>query len=474
MKAFGLFIILTLVVVMSLAYTTVMAQGTLPPVCSGVQLQNKGSANADTVTLSFYHQGDNDSISEYDYPVPGGIAPNVSKSYYMPSLLPGTVPSGSYSVVINSTERLNSLVNQVDCDLGAPRVGASHSGFEDVDIDSTIYLGYVLSRAFAQGWSSAVAIQNAGGSAASVTIDFFRSGQSTAIQSFTNNNLASGETWYLDLSSGTYATPALLNFSGSAKITGSQPLAAIANYAPADGSRMLSYNGTKLTSQKLYATQIMKHYTADDYTGGFVLYNPNATATPISLKFYQTGSTTPICTINDSIAAFASYIRYVGSIAACNTGSIGTGYNGYMVAEVTSGANGILGIFNFDSAAGQAGAANMMGVEQASTVLYFPQIVRNYSGFQSGWQVVNTSSSNLTLTVDYYRVTGTLSHTVNMPLAANANLTVYVGSITQLGDNWNGGAKITVQGGAGNIVGQANFISLGVVETLMIYNGFTP
>lgn len=473
--------LLTTLIVLALALALVApagAQTGLPPICSGVQLQNVGTTAAQNVSMSFYKQGGNDGVADYVYTVAGGLSGNASKSFYIPNVLPSTVPDGIYAVVVSSDQKLNSLVNENTCTGSTPYVGASHSGVQDSDTGTTVYLGYVLSRAFAAGWSSALAIQNADTSTATnVKVEFFKAGSSIAVETFSNNDLKAGETWYLDLSTGTHATAKLNGFAGTAKITSDKKVAAVANYAPADGTRLLSYNGSTTTSQKLYASQITKFAFAGQYTSGITLYNPNGSATPISVQFIASGATTPVCTYNDTIQAYSSWIKYMGSITNCTTGSLPNGFNGTAVVNVTSGSNGILGIFNFDSGIGQAEAANMIREEDASSTLYFPQIVRNaFGGFQSGWQVVNTGTSNLNLTITYTRDNGS-TYVDHKSINAGSALTVYVGAAeyqSSLGDNWNGGAVVSVDGAAGKIAGQGNITAPYSGDGLLVYNAFTP
>jgi hypothetical protein len=165
----------------------------------------------------------------------------------------------------------------------------------------------------------------------------------------------------------------------------------------------------------------------------------------------------------------------MGSIASTD---LADGFNGTVIVEVTSGTNEIIGIANMDSAAGQSGAMNMVPKTQAATVLYLPQIVRTaFGGYESGWQVVNTTGTALTLTIEYWKDDNTLTFTDSKPLPANSALTNYVGSAafaTSIGTNWNGGVVIKVDGAAGGIVGQGNFVappSLGG-DGLLIYNAF--
>lgn len=480
MKVIRILVILAVLAVLMPAPQPAAAQAGLPPLCSRVQVQNKGTLAADPVTLNFYRVGDNDGVAEYSYTDPVAIPVDVSRGYDISSATFSTLLTGSYAVVITSNQPLNSVVNQITCTGSTPLVGGGHSGFEQRDVNTTLYLPYVTSRYTAANWSFALAIQNAGSTTGTnVRIDFYLRNQSAITETFTNTNLKAGETWYIDLSAGSpYATAALNGFTGSATITSDVPVAAIANYAPIAGTKLLSYNGTAVPSQKLFATQMSRRYSSPSlYTGGFTIYNPNATATPIRVKFYNTASTTPICTVDKTLAANETWAEITTQVGAglrtpCTTGSMADGYNGYMTVEVTSGANKILGLFNFDSIAGHAAAGAMIPVEQAATTSYHPMIVRNFNTYQSGFTVINTSSNALTLRIDYIKDDGTIPLTETPALPANGVLSIYAGGKAALG-NFVGGVKITITAGTGAILGHANLVSP-TVESYTLFAPFTP
>ena len=474
-------LLVVVMVILSMSLIPANAQTGLPALCSGVQLQNTNTTLSAQVNMEFYKEGDNDGAANYTHG-PITLAKSASQSYYIPNVLPSTVPDGIYAVVVYSSEVLNSLVNENSCSGSTAYVGASHSGVRQSTDTSTamragspVYLAFVLSRAYAPAsWSSALAVQNAGSATATnVRVDFYTSGSPTPVETFTNNDLKAGETWYLDLSSGTYATTNLNGFSGSAKITADQPVAAVANYAPGNGSKLLSYNGVTGGGQTLYAPQVTKHFAAGDYTSGITLYNLGTSSTPISIEFYRSGETTPLYTLPASVGGSAAYVLYFGNIADAN---LPTNFNGTAVVKVTSGSNEIVGITNMDSAAGQSAAINMIPWKERAYDLYMPQIVRTaFGGFESGWQVVNTTSSSLTLTIEYWKDDNTLTFTDHKPLPAKSALTNYVGSAafeSTIGDNWNGGAIIKVDGDAGTIVGQGNFVAPNPGDGLLIYNAF--
>lgn len=479
MKAFRILLVLVMLFAVAPIATPASAEpaAPMPPLCSVVRVQNKGSVAADPVTLNFYRIGDNDGVAEYSYTDPLSIAPAVARSYDISSATFSLLPTGSYAVVITSNQPLASVVVQTTCSGGSPYIAAAHNGFEQKDVSTTLHLPYVVSRAWQPtSWSSFIAIQNAGSTTGTnVRIDFYARNQSGITETFTNNDLKPGETWYLDLKSGAYATANLNEFKGSAKITSDVPVAAIVNYAPDASNTLMSYHGTATPSQKLYATQMSKSYGATSYTGGWTIVNPNATTTPLVLRFYQTGQTTPSCTVNKTLNAYETWTGYAGNVGGsipCATGSLPNGYNGYMVAEVTSGTNKILGIFNFIDTSGQSAAGLMIPSEYAATTLYYPFIIRNMpNSYQSGYLVFNTSANPVNLQIDYIKEDGTTTLTETPVLQGNQTLSVYVGNKTTLGSNWSGSLKITITSGTGPILGHANLVSLTLIES---YSLFTP
>jgi hypothetical protein len=476
MKKHNQALLATIVVfgLLAIPFRQVSAQSGVPALCSGYQFQNLDSTTASTTVLQAYAMGSGTLSGSKTY----NIGLSSSTSDYLGGSGGSFLSPGSYSAVASSNTQLNALVNQVDCGTVGLNVGASYSGLSSTQVANTVYLAFVMSRAFgAQNWNSVISIQNAGSATAtSVQIQFFRSGQSTPAETFSTTNLAAGAAWYLDLSQGTYATANLAGFSGAAVVTSTgAPVAVVTMYAPSDGSRLLAYNGVTAGGQTLYATQVSRNYAAGVYQGGLSLFNLGSTSTPIAIDFYPAGASTPIYTKTDSVGGSSAYILYMGPGGPLDSVPAMNGFNGSAVVRVTSGSNNLVGIFNLNSAAGAAGAANMVSVTQATTTLRFPQIVRSFGTgpYESGWQVVNTSgSTTANLTIRYVKSDGTVSQS-NQSLAPNTALSVYVGGTAgaALGTGWNGSLTITSNT---PIVGQANFVNVGAgaKDSLLIYNGF--
>jgi len=446
----------------------------LPPQCSGFQLQNTSAANAATISVQFYTIGAETGVAAYSFNLPD-LAANRSSSYYLPTYAGfSTVTPNSYSIVIASSESLLTLVNQSTCTGSSPYILASYAGAASSDIGKTVYVSYVLSRAYASLWSSTIVAQNTGATDTSVSIDFFAPGNATAVQNFTKT-VKGGESWNIDLSTGTYATAALNNFKGSAKLTSSvNDIAVMEIHYPGAATTLSATNGKPDTfgSQKLFAPQAVKAYGG--FTTGLTIINPNATATDIAIDYIKAGETTATYTQTANIAANGTFIQYLGNAPTAT--NLPTPFNGTAVVRVTSGTNKIFG--NADMAnTTMADSLNMIPVEKGATTLYLPQITHSYYGFNSGWQVVNTSANVLTLSVEYWKptdVTPTLTETFS--LGANSVISNYVGRATYdatLGVGFNGGVVIKVTAGTGTIVGQANF-SGGAGDSLSMFGAFPP
>jgi hypothetical protein len=309
-----------------------------------------------------------------------------------------------------------------------------------------------------------------------VSADFFAPGNSTSKQNFTQT-VKGGESWVIDLSSGTYATAALNDFRGSAKITSTvNDVAVVEVHFPGNAASLSATGGKPDTfgSQKLIAPQVVKNYAG--FISGLTVINPNATATNVEIDYIAAGQTTATYTQSATIAANGTLIQYLGSAPAST--NVPNGFNGTAVVRVTGGSsNKIFGNADMSNAT-TADSLNMIPAEKGGATLYLPQIVHKYAGFNSGWQVVNTSANTLTLSVEYWKPTDTATptHTETFTLQGNSVLSNYVGKDSYdatLGVGFNGGVVIKVTAGAGTIVGQANFVG-GAGDSFSMFGAFPP
>ncbi|MCS6800714.1 MAG: hypothetical protein NZ773_02080 [Dehalococcoidia bacterium] len=451
------------------------AQGSGPPLCSGIQLQNTNASQSASVQMTFYRVGGNDGVP--DATLTDTLGPNGSKSYYLPNVLPSGTPDGQYSVVTNADQALNALVQQVTCAGFSPNVAAAFSGVGSADTGTQVVLPFVLSRAFptSGNFSSFIAIQNAGtATATNVQIQFFPAGSGTSIETFTNNNLAVGETWYLNLRSGPFANANLNGFNGSARIISDQPVAAVVNYSPGDNRALLSYNGVRSTGTTLYAPQATKAYFG--FTSGFTVVNQSAVATTIRYRFIGAAGGTPVdVSVDRPLPANATDVLYLGNVPAVPNNFNGTAIISIAPGSPTAQLIGIANLAIADPSIGTAaGAMNMIPSGQGATRLYFPQMSKAFFGYTSGWQIVDMTGSGASGIARYFRVNpdGSVTLVVSDPFTVppNGSYTRYLGNVPGLPDGFNGGLVVEVT--SGQVGGQGNFNGTGVGDLLTVYNGF--
>lgn len=453
-------IVSVLVGLLALA-TGVHAGGNPPPrLSSGFQLQNRSTTSDANISITYYDAAGNPVETD-----PDTIPANASKSYYVPNVL--GQPDGRYSVVVSSDQELFALVNEVTASGATPYVAATHSGLTAAEIGSPLYFPWVVCGYY--NYNSMVAVQNAGSAATNITVEFYQSGQSAPLKTYTFNNVLPGGAVFLDMTAAPYKTD-LNGFYGSvvARSTGdATPLAGVVNDTNPTGSFLRSYNAVLQGSTKLYAPQVTANYYG--FSSGITLQNPNATQVTATIKYYRSGETTPVVTQDVTIAANSAKPIYLPSVSG-----MPANFNGTAVIEASQP---IMGIANHDHVpAGPAASYNLIPQEKASTILYMPQIVRAYYGFESGWQVYNVGPENVTVTVTYFTTSGSIKATTTHSIPANSAFTMYLGDSrgTALGTMFNGGGKIEVTAGNGKLVGIANFVAPSGGDYQQVYNAFTP
>ncbi|HSR32344.1 MAG TPA: hypothetical protein VLY63_17415 [Anaerolineae bacterium] len=458
-------VVLALVAVLSLVLASVVgAAGSPPPaLSSGFQLQNRSATDPASISISYYDASGNEVEVDADT-----IAAKASKSYYVPNVL--GQPDGRYSVVIESDQQLFALSNEVTATGATPNVAATHSGFTDEDIGSPLYIPWVVCEYYS--YNSMFAVQNAGGGQTNITVEFYKSGNSSVFKSYAFNNVKPGGAVFLDMTQSPYNTD-LNGFFGSVKAYSSDgtPLAAALNDTNPAGSFLRSYNAVKdsWAALKLYAPQVTANYYG--FSTGITLQNPNSSSSTATVKYYATGATTPVATQNVTVAANSALPIYIPSVAG-----IPANFNGTAVIEVTNGVT-IMGIANHDHVpAGPAASYNLVPESKAATQVFMPQVVRAYYGFESGWQVFNLGPDAVTVTATYYNADGSVRGSATHSVAANAAFSLYLGGAggSILGTNFNGGGVLEVTGGNGKLVGIANFVSPNPGDYQQVYNSFYP
>ncbi|MHB1357114.1 MAG: hypothetical protein ACYCZF_14190, partial [Anaerolineae bacterium] len=184
------------------------------------------------------------------------------------------------------------------------------------------------------------------------------------------------------------------NFSGSAVITGTQPLAVIVNIAAAGSSVATagfeSYNGFSSGVNKLYLPKLSVNYY--DYQGGFTIQNTgNAAATMTITYYYGTSVYTqvsPMIQPGQAWGVFLANTAKSGLPAGLSGSGSGVVESAQPMVAIVSERNDVYG-FDFAS----QGVADGSGT---STVL-FPKFDSLYYDYDGGIAIQNMGATTTTL-----------------------------------------------------------------------------
>jgi hypothetical protein len=178
-----------------------------------------GMANFD---LDYFGQG---SGGPYQGPQ-GSLEPKASVTYFQNGSTCPTVGAGR----ITSDRPLAVIVKQT-CSGGGPQ--AVYNGFSDGA--TTVNLPLLMANN--SGWLTGIAVQNLGSAATNVTVNYYPPPGYPSRNSETVNNLQPNATAIVFQAGGQWGNTCWV---GSARVTASQPIAAIVNESSSD--KMSSYN----------------------------------------------------------------------------------------------------------------------------------------------------------------------------------------------------------------------------------------
>jgi len=465
-----LFILVIVSILTAGLAATASAAGTpLPPLVAGFMLQNRSTANDASIVIGYY-----DTNGTVVQSVPDTIIKGGTKAYFVPNVQ--GLPDGRYSAVVLSSESLFSIVNLNTASGSSPFVMGSYNGFSDTDAGSPLFLPWITAQYYG-GYNSMFTVQNSGGAASDIVVEFYQSGQSSLYKTYTFPGVKPGAAVYLDMNDAPYKTdlgpsPALPNgFFGGVKVytpSNAQPLAAAINDTNPTGSMLRSWNAVKTGATDLIAPQI--DATFYNYDSGLSIQNPNGSDANVTVKFYAAGST--------SVAATKSFIIPANSVAgflAKNVTGMPTNFIGSATIHSTLP---VLGIANVSNPAGPASAYNLVPTTEAATTLYMPQVNRHFYNYETGYMLYNTGPEAVTVQIVFTNsntAAGTVpSATITHNIPAGAPLAYFLGDNRgdTLGSNFNGGAVATVTSGNGKLIGITNFRAPNTGDNERTYNMF--
>jgi len=403
----------------------VFAQAPTGEWISGITCQNLSPTNEASITIEFYPEGDANPVLTYNDPNP--VPANGTRNYYTPSSPPGLPDDFIGSAMLSSDQPMTCSVNTQTTGTGTIsdpyRVGTS-SGIRDVDTYTSAFVPQV-EKNFAGGWSSYIAIQNAGNISVEVNISY-KDRYGTIIPSATETTTIPAKTNYISYQTANSNLPD--NFLGSALITGDgvTPLAIVTNFynngSDYSTSQMLSYNGFGSGANKILIPRIVRNFYG--YNGGLTIQNVGGSSTIVTINFRFSGNTYTYTSA--SISAGASLFLYAPDIAElAPVDALHESQPGIPIERHGQGAsyNGVLD-----------------GTQ--TTTMFFSQVPRKAGGIWSGGYLVsNTTDSAGTCDITYAGVPGATQNDV--PLPASGSISHYMPNVSGVPDGFNSSVTVT-------------------------------
>src|SRR5579884_1389789 len=371
------------------------AQATQPQLNSGINVQNLGSSPA-TIVITMVNSDGSAALTVTD---PSTLAPNASKSYYVPTnSLFSSLPDGfNGGAVIDSDQPIAASVNLSNDPLstgdsdGNPYRLTTYTGFASTDAAQTLYFPEVTRyNAGGFNYNSVLSIQNAGSTATNVTVTYYNPGTGAAIASpgcTTTQSVAANAS----VSFKQQDCTGLGTFNGSAVVTADAggKIAGVAiksnGFTNVASSQFLDYNGMSGGSTKLYVPKVVNHYSSPEFNGGVSIQNIGASATNVTIT-YNFGGQTYVKTITN-LQPQASSVQFSPNVVLDNGGALPSGAGS---AVITSSASNIIATVNeSNDTLGYADTYRAFTDGAQTTKLSFPTMNAAYGGFTSGIAIQN-------------------------------------------------------------------------------------
>jgi hypothetical protein len=417
---------------------------------SGIQVQNQGDSDA-TVILTFYNQ-DGTVAATVDETI---TVAEVSKTFFPLT----AVPDGfNGSAVISSDQPIVAISNMLLTEAGGAQWafgGASYSGFSGGA--TAVSLPLIMKEN--SGFSTWFNIQNAGSSAASVTVTYSSGDTETATipvgAAKTFNQLDNA-----DLPAG---------FVGSASVSSDQPI--VAAVVELGQTTVFAYDG--FTGYSTDVVMPLVNANNSGYITGIQVQNSGSQATNVTVSYTPSLAGTA-CTETKSVAAnsSATFALYSFSLSGdpapgTTTCTFGETFVGSAKITANSASQPLVAIVNQLNLSANKGASYSGFDPAAGTeTVAMPLIMDRNSNYWTGFSVANVGSAATTVTCSYADSTHTDSATLQ-PGEALAAL-----QLDNLADGYVGSATCTA-GAGGSIVGIVNELnSVLSGDSFLVYNAF--
>jgi len=387
-------LVVAVVALQGLAGATV-AQGPAGTWATGIQIQNQSDSAPANITIEFYWAVGTPNEGQLALTFNDTVAAGQSKTYYVPSHIPGLPDNFVGSAVVESDQPVAAILNTTNTEENVPkRLGAATGVLTP---STTVYAPYLRKAYYNR--NSYIAVQNTTGETAQVTVDYKDAAGNPLPDAKETATIPAYSTkiFYQDQNANLPS-----GFFGSATITGSKELAVVINNANSGATAaeagFESYNGFSPgdASTKLYLPKLTINYY--NFQSGFQIQNAGTSAATMTIVYNFKGQT--YSQTSPTIQPGAAW-----SVALNNPPKSGLPADlaGPGSAVVTSSEKMVGVVIEVNTETGFSVISNAVPDGSGTTTVLFPKFDRTYYGYNGGIQVQNigTAATQVTATFSY-------------------------------------------------------------------------
>ena len=430
-KAMVLVSMVAIVAVMVAGFTGAFGTGDSPTVfasslagiagagTSGIQIQNLDASQDAQIVSDFYNQKGGGAISIARPNIAAGSAANI----YLPA--ESSLTNGAYAAIISADRQIAAIARTDWNNTGGAAIYSNVQPGTDVSLP-------LAAKGYA-GQTTLASIQNTDTSqSASVTVDFYIAGETTAAASATIQILP-GTSQTIDLGKSPNFAAVPDGSLGSMKISSTSIPVGVQAFMDIEtqDKAVYAYEGvpSEQAADTLYSPLIRNGFFG---TSGISVVNPGASPVDVTVTYYASpgaDSCSGTYVHNNgaqTIAAGSSAVFYQGNVAGLDTGdsTLPVGCFGSAVIE-SSGGNVLAIVNDADLGAGTSAAYNAVSQAGGATKVALPLFRKEHVAqkLTTGIQAMNIGSSpaNVTLSVAGDGIGTIPASLANATIAPNAS-----------------------------------------------------
>lgn len=453
MKKFSIITLLSILAILFAAVSPAFAQLGQTDV-SSFTVQNVDSVDA-IVTIHFYNDAGEDftpTVLNAGQPNPFTLTPGSSWEVYVPAIPAAQLPSGRYSVMIESSARVATIANLLG--QGSRYFNGSYAGFSSSA--PTFYLPGVVFNYY--GWYSLISAQNVSDVPINITLTITCSNiaatgtlTATNVQPFASKHFVLKETTPSGFTTSTKC-------NGSAVVTGTGNIVVTDNQSVPSGGNTQSYSGVSAGSPTVFIPALYQSYYG--WFSSLNIQKLGAGNTTVTVTYSDVGSST--CNLTDAAPACLLIMTSVHPAASKP-----------FAATITN--SGGLELMVIANAANNKQAQTYNGVEAGSLSVGVPSVMKLYYNWNTSFTCQNVGAIATTLNIKY---SGYDANAYNTPsLAPGATIEKFTPNESFLPNNYRGAATVTANAGGAEIACIVNFnnpheMATTIGDWSMSYNAF--